>query len=77
MFEDNQEAIALVKNPHLHERSKHIDICYHFIRDLIEQKKLKIEYISIAEMIADAMTKSLTRISFERFKKQLRVVKES
>ncbi len=77
MFGDNQGAIALVKNPHLHERSKHIDICYHFIRDLTEQKKLEIEYIPTAEMIADAMTKPLTRVSFERFKGQLGVVKES
>jgi hypothetical protein len=77
MFGDNQGAIALVKNPHLHERSKHIDICYHFIRDLAEQKKLEIEYIPTAEMIADAMTKPLTRVAFERFKGQLGVVKES
>ncbi|CCE33420.1 uncharacterized protein CPUR_07344 [Claviceps purpurea 20.1] len=39
MLGDNQGAIALVKNPHLHERSKHIDICYHFIRDLEESKR--------------------------------------
>ncbi|KAF7570398.1 hypothetical protein PtrM4_104000 [Pyrenophora tritici-repentis] len=37
MLGDNQGAIALTKNPHLHERSKHIDVCYHFIRDLAEQ----------------------------------------
>jgi hypothetical protein len=31
MLGDNQGSLALVKNPRLHERSKHIDICYHFI----------------------------------------------
>ena len=36
MRADNQGAIALAKNPHLHERSKHIDISYHYIRDLEE-----------------------------------------
>lgn len=76
MYGDNQGAIALVKNPHLHERSKHIDICYHFIRDLAEQKKLQISYIPTDEMIADGMTKPLQRVAFERFKKMLGVVDE-
>lgn len=76
MYGDNQGAIALVKNPHLHERSKHIDICYHFIRDLAEQKKLQISYIPTDRMIADGMTKPLQRVAFERFKKMLGVVDE-
>jgi hypothetical protein len=71
---DNQGALALVKNPHLHERSKHIDICYHFIRDLAEKGKLNVEFISTAEMVADGMTKPLQRVAFERFKAQLGVV---
>ena len=39
MRADNQGAIALGKNPHLHERSKHIDISYHHIRDLEREKE--------------------------------------
>ena len=74
MFRDNQGAIALTKNPQLHERSKHINICYYFIRDLAEQKKLDIQYIPTEEMVADGMTKPLARVAFERFKKQLGVV---
>ncbi|KAI1507403.1 hypothetical protein Ptr86124_013654, partial [Pyrenophora tritici-repentis] len=76
MYGDNQGAIALVKNPHLHERSKHIDICYHFIRDLAEQKKLQISYIPTDEIVADGMTKPLQRVAFERFKKMLGVTDE-
>jgi hypothetical protein len=71
---DNQGALALVKNPHLHERSKHIDICYHFIRDLAEKGKLNVEFIPTTEMVADGMTKPLQRVAFERFKAQLGVV---
>ena len=56
---DNQGALALVKNPYLHKRSKHIDVCYHYIRDLTEKKKLEIEYILTTEMPADRLTKSL------------------
>ena len=74
MLGDNQGALALVKNPHLHERSKHIDICYHFIRDLAEKGKLDIAYVPTADMAADGMTKPLGKVAFERFKWQLGVV---
>jgi hypothetical protein len=68
---DNQGAIALVKNPHLHERSKHIDICYHHIRDLAERGKISITYIPTDEMIADGFTKPLKKTAFNRFKEFL------
>jgi hypothetical protein len=74
MLGDNQGAIALTKNPHLHERSKHIDVCYHFVRDLAEQGKLDVAYVPTADMVADGMTKPLQRVAFERFKNQLGVI---
>ena len=70
---DNQGALALVKNPYLHERSKHIDVCYHYIHDLAKKKKLEIEYVHTTEMPADGLTKPLARITFERFRGQLGV----
>jgi len=73
MLGDNQGAIALTKNPHLHERSKHIDVCYHFVRDMAEQGKLEVAYVPTADMVADGMTKPLQRVAFERFKNQLGV----
>lgn len=71
MFGDNQGALALVKNPYLHERSKHIDICYHFIRDLAENNKLQVHYIPTSQMVADGMTKPLARVAFQRIKRQV------
>ena len=70
---DNQGALALVKNPHLHERSKHIDVCYHYIRDLAEKRKLEVKYTPTDEMPADGMTKPLGRQAFGRFRDQLGV----
>ncbi len=70
---DNQGAIALTKNPHLHERSKHIDVCYHYIRDLAEKDQLEIKYIPTAEMPADGLTKPLARVAFTRYRSQLGV----
>jgi len=76
MLGDNQKAIALTKNAHLNERSKHIDICYHFIRDLAEKEDLKVDYIPTVEMVADGITKPLARVAFERFKGQMGLVEK-
>jgi Reverse transcriptase (RNA-dependent DNA polymerase) len=73
MRADNQGAIALTKNPHLNERSKHIDISYHHIRDLEEQKRIKINYVPTTDMVADGFTKPLERVAFDKFKTMLGV----
>ena len=45
IYEDNQAAIKIAENPVLHDRTKHIDIRYHFVRELVENLKISIEYI--------------------------------
>ena len=65
---DNQGALALVKNPYLYKRLKYIDVCYHYIRDLAEKKKLEIKYVPTTEILADRLTKPLTRVTFKRFR---------
>ena len=45
---DNQSAIALAKNPVHHDRSKHIDTKYHFIRDCVDGGQIKLEYVETA-----------------------------
>jgi len=74
MFGNNQDILALVKNPHLHKRLKHIDISYHFIKNLAEKKKLDIAYIPTEDIIADKITKPLARIAYKRFRNQLGIV---
>jgi len=61
---DNESAIALSKNPVFHDRSKHIDVRYHFIRECVEDGRVKTESVRTAEQLADILTKALTR---ERF----------
>jgi hypothetical protein len=68
---DNQGSLALVKNPHLHERSKHIDIQYHYVRDLEAKGKINVSYIPTTDMVADGLTKPLGRIAFDRFRELL------
>ena len=64
IMEDNQSCIAMAKNPQQHGRSKHIDIKYHFVRELVENKTIKLKYCPTKEMIADFLTKGLNREQF-------------
>lgn len=61
MFEDNKPAIALSAGQILHKRSRHIDIKYHYVRDLVAQGFLKLIHIGTEDMIADLLTKPLPR----------------
>jgi hypothetical protein len=76
MLDNNQGAIALTKNAHLNEQSKHVDICYHFIQDLVEKGDLRVNYIPTVEIVVDSMTKPLARVAFERFKGQMELVEK-
>lgn len=70
VFEDNQSCIKMAKTWET-KRSKHIDVRFHFVKDLVDQGQFKIEYISTAEQPADLFTKGLTSIKFEKFRKML------
>lgn len=57
---DSQSAIFLAQDPVFHARSKHIDIRYHFIRDVLKENKLiSLTHVSTDNMLADVLTKSL------------------
>ena len=65
LYCDNSSAINISKNPVQHSKTKHIEIMYHFIRDLIERKIMCLEYIPTERQIADIFTKPLDRSKFE------------
>ena len=58
---NNQGSLDLAKDPKFHKRTKHIDIRHHFLRDLVNNKVLSLKYIPTKEMVADCLTKGLTR----------------
>jgi hypothetical protein len=68
-------AIALSKNPVHHDRSKHIDTRFHFIRECIEEGKVEVDHIGTAEQVADILTKALGRARFVELRSALGVVK--
>jgi hypothetical protein len=70
---DNQSAIALAKDNKFHQRSKHISIRYHFIRDTVRDNEISIHYVPTADNIADILTKPLPRPQFEYLRNGLRL----
>ena len=74
LYEDNQGAIALAKNPIGHKRTKHIDTRYHFIREKVDSGQIAIKYCSTQDMIADVFTKGLAVNKFVEFRTNLGVV---
>ena len=60
IMEDNTGAIKLGHNAEFHKRTKHIDIKYHYIRELVENNKIRILYINTKEQLADPLTKPIT-----------------
>ena len=57
LYCDNQGALALAKNPVQHQRSKHIDIRYHFVRSEIQKQLLNLVYVPSKDNLADIFTK--------------------
>jgi hypothetical protein len=64
---DNQSCIKMTDNLVFHDRSKHIEICYHYIHDMVERGALKLQYISTDEQVVDMFTKPLSHVKFEYF----------
>ena len=75
IYEDNQSARALVYSTKYHERSKHIDIKHHQVREAAEDGIITVKYISTNDQLADIMTKALNGKRFHEFRKQLGIQK--
>ena len=74
---DNQSCIKLTENPVFHDRSKHIEIKYHFIRDCVQKGVVKLECISTDEQVANILTKSLPQGKHVFFRDKMEVVKNT
>ena len=62
---DNKSAIALMKNPVHHDRSKHIDVKFHFIRECCDRKLIDVEFVGTELQLSDILTKALGRSRFQ------------
>ena len=66
--------MKLSKNPVFHDKSNHIEIKYDYIRDMVQRREMKIQYVVTEEQIADVLMKPLARVKFEYFRKKLGVL---
>ena len=78
LYCDNQGAIFLATNPGQEQRSKHIGIRYHYIRECVEEgDKIDLFYIPTGEQIANIFTKNLSPVKFEDIRKGLHMISYS
>ncbi|KAD1189669.1 hypothetical protein E3N88_43182 [Mikania micrantha] len=64
IFCDNQSTINLSKNPVMHGRSKHIEIKHHYVREMVTEQQIVLEFCGTNMQVADVLTKSLAREKF-------------
>jgi hypothetical protein len=73
---DKHSFIKMMKNPVFHDKSKHIEIQYHYIHYMVQRGAVKLQYVGTDEQVADVLTKPLSRVKFENFQDKLGVVRK-
>jgi hypothetical protein len=71
LYEDNKSAIHIVNNGNDKGRTKHMDVRYHYVRELVAEKAILVEYKPTTQMIADILTKPLDAKLFLNFRNLL------
>ena len=66
----------MTENLVFHERSKHIDIRYHYIYDMVQRGALKLQCINMDEQVADVLTNPLSCVKFEHYRDKLGIVQK-
>ena len=65
LYCDNTSSINISKNPMMHTNTKHIAIKYHYLRELLQDKEVKMEYVNTKKQMANVFTKALPKEAYE------------
>jgi hypothetical protein len=71
---DNTSTISISRNRVMHSKTKHIPIKYHFLREHVAEKNIKVEYVGTKEQVVDIFTKLLPWEAFEYLHHKIRVI---
>jgi hypothetical protein len=71
LYEDNKSAIQIVTNGNDKGRTKHMDVRYHLIRELVQSNTIQVKYMPTESMVADILTKPLDSKLFLKFQIEL------
>jgi hypothetical protein len=71
---DSQRTIFMANNPAYHSNTKHIDVQYHFVRDMVESNKVLLEKVDTLENIADSLTKSVSVVKLSWCREAMDIV---
>ena len=73
---DNQSGICHSENTVFHDQSKHIDIRYHFVRDMVQRGTVRLHHIGTDEQVTDILTKPLGKVKLLTFCEKLGIVEK-
>ena len=71
---DNTSSINISKNPVMYTKIKHIVINYHYLKELVQDKEVKLEYVHTKEKISNIFTKFLPKDAYEYLRGKLGVI---
>jgi hypothetical protein len=74
LYVDNQSAISVAKNPEHHGRMKHLDLCFYWLRDQVDMKKIIPIYLKTEDMPADLLTKALPKPQVMKLRREMGLV---
>ena len=74
---DNWSCIKILENPVFHNHSKHMEMRYHYVRDMVQRRAISLRYVPTNEQTADVLTKPLYKTKFEYFWDKLGVLENA
>jgi hypothetical protein len=69
--------VKLLENLVFHNKLKHNEIKYHYIKDMVQRKEVHVQYLSTHEQVANVFTKPLARMKFKYFHERLGLVENA